>query len=179
MAGHAPQTFGASTPQRVHLERGGGGGGGDLDSGLQPHNGFIWNHEEFNPGVGSTGLQPHNGFIWNTPPAQRGPTAASGFNPTTGSSGTSNRPRRDRHRHRASTPQRVHLERRFRHVDSVHVPKLQPHNGFIWNEVDAERRLVAHLASTPQRVHLERGCAVRGRLSSRFNPTTGSSGTGQ
>ena len=122
----------ASTPQRVHLEPVYHASIGVLRPLLQPHNGFIWNEflvvrDDVLDGASTPQrvhleqyvcpedddrrlLQPHNGFIWNHDQARRQLDLQLRFNPTTGSSGTSD-------------PALV-LGRS--------VP-LQPHNGFIWN----------------------------------------------
>ena len=143
---------------------------------LQSHNGFIWNRPAtaavtwittgFNPTTGSSGtvssrrcstrrpcFNPTTGSSGTLPrPALL--RSQAGFNPTTGSSGTVRRTSDTRPDLVASTPQRVHLERRVRNrptrlrrfnpttgssgtvVDGGSGPKssqLQPHNGFIWN----------------------------------------------
>ena len=102
---------------------------------LQPHNGFIWNSSVTTSFVSVwPALQPHNGFIWNRR-TRDGP----------------------REQERASTPQRVHLERSRAPSTAARLAGFNPTTGSSGTRVE-------------ESLHGWTRC---------FNPTTGSSGTTQ
>ncbi len=167
----------ASTPQRVHLEPAASDGRAGFRRRFNPTTGSSGTRDDIGVGVVLM-LQPHNGFIWNKICARCRRRRVTGFNLTTGSSGTLVLLPILTTDNRASTPQRVHLEPHRSTGSTLDFCSLQPHNGFIWNSVDDAGHGQGNDASTPQRVHLKPLFWPSSRSPrARFNPTTGSSET--
>ncbi len=167
---------------------------------LQPHNGFIWNESSLaGDSVGSSAstpqrvhlervraasitagageLQPHNGFIWNEHIEATENFRNTGFNPTTGSSGTSMD--WDRTHYEWLQPHNGFIWNYSCASSVATAGPLQPHNGFIWNsplDHPGDRgggELQPHNGFIWNGSSRVRASARR----TRFNPTTGSSGT--
>ena len=142
----------ASTPQRVHLEPAASDGRAGFRRRFNPTTGSSGTRDDIGVGVVLM-LQPHNGFIWNKICARCRRRRVTGFNLTTGSSGTTQVDWQYSRFLLASTPQRVHLElggrcrsrsrqrcfnpttgsseTAFLAFQSITSRSLQPHNGFI------------------------------------------------